>query len=550
MRYKNQSKEKNNGVVYTPPALAASVAEAIVAQFQPEPNQDTIKVLEPALGEGELALALLRILQAKYPKHQILLQAYDIDSQSLATSAARFKAEFPQVAINFSAADFLNLDDYGGEFDLIIANPPYVRTQTLAVGTSQQLAQRFGLHGKVDIYYAFFIAALEALKEGGIAGFITSNKYLTISSGRSLRRYLYEHARLLTISDLGDTKVFANAAVLPCVTVFTKRGLLAGAESYQVQFNSVYLSNATDQPVPINHVCDCVGQAGHFIDLQGSCYQAQTGYVVLGAASAEAPWVLTSKDQEQWLEQVQRNTWKSFGEVAPVRVGIKTCADNVFLFDRACSELEFELTKPLITHRNAGCYRPNLTERWSVLYPHYDQNGRQQAYDLTHYPKSQAYLCKHYDQLNGRAYVHKAGRAWYELWVPQKPALWAHSKIVFRDIAEYPQFWLVTEDAVINGDCYWMDFAPDAATDVMYLMLAVANSRFIVDFYDRKFNTKLYSSKRRFMKQYVERFPIPDPKRPLCQEIISLVQELLATKDNTKDLKARIDDLVAVAFTG
>ena len=73
MRYKNQSKEKNNGVVYTPPALAASVAEAIVAQFQPEPNQDTIKVLEPALGEGELALALLRILQAKYPKHQILL---------------------------------------------------------------------------------------------------------------------------------------------------------------------------------------------------------------------------------------------------------------------------------------------------------------------------------------------------------------------------------------------------------------------------------------------------------------------------------------------
>ncbi len=68
------------------------------------------------------------------------------------------------------------------------------------------------------------------------------------------------------------------------------------------------------------------------------------------------------------------------------------------------------------------------------------------------------------------------------------------------------------EGTIVNGDCYWLindnDNMPE---NILWLVLAVANSHFIEDFYDIKFQNKLYSNRRRFITQYVEQFPIPDP---------------------------------------
>jgi hypothetical protein len=155
----------------------------------------------------------------------------------------------------------------------------------------------------------------------------------------------------------------------------------------------------------------------------------------------------------------------------------------------------------------------------------------------------------HFDQLDSRNYLKKAKRNWYEIWVTQNPDLWSHRKIVFRDISEYPQFWYEPADTVINGDCYWIEFNESVPDDIIYLMLAVANSTFVVNFYDRKFNTKLYSAKRRFMTQYVEKFPLPDPTRKECAKIVSLVKEVLASRTLNHEKKQEIDLLVEKMFS-
>jgi len=72
--------------------------------------------------------------------------------------------------------------------DLIIANPPYVRTQILGAEKAQLLAKKFNLKGRVDLYYPFLIAMTHALKEGGLLGVITSNRYLFTKSGNSIRK--------------------------------------------------------------------------------------------------------------------------------------------------------------------------------------------------------------------------------------------------------------------------------------------------------------------------------------------------------------------------
>jgi hypothetical protein len=158
---------------------------------------------------------------------------------------------------------------------------------------------------------------------------------------------------------------------------------------------------------------------------------------------------------------------------------------------------------------------------------------------------------KHAEQLRGRTYVAEAGREWFEIWVPQRPSDWACPKIAFPDISETSRFFLVESGWIVNGDCYWIKLLPGKEQFWLHLMLAVANSSFILKFYDAVFHNKLYAGRRRFMSQYVKRFPLPKASR--AKEILSLVPLLLsaaAAQDRTvvERLQAQLDAAVWRAF--
>ena len=253
-----------------------------------------------------------------------------------------------------------------------------------------------------------------------------------------------------------------------------------------------------------------------------------------------------------WISKVESNTWMRFANLGKVRVGIKTTADNVFIGeDWSGDRADIELLKPLITHRNAGQIVPNNESHWKVLYTHTTVNGKKTAYDINEFPKAKAYLESHYEQLSGRSYIQKANRKWYEIWVPQNPEAWQHKKIVFRDISERPEFWYDETGAIVNGDCYWIDIFPGTLEDIVYLALAVANSKFIEKYYDVKFNTKLYSGKRRFQTQYVEQFPIPYYGSEKAKQAIELVKKIIAigSEKESYSYKKELDQIVEELFS-
>jgi hypothetical protein len=74
-----------------------------------------------------------------------------------------------------------------------------------------------------------------------------------------------------------------------------------------------------------------------------------------------------------------------------------------------------ELLRPLITHRIAGQISPENNSFWQVLYTHTNIGGKKTAFDINQYPNSFHYLTKHRAQLEGRTYVKKANRNWYEI---------------------------------------------------------------------------------------------------------------------------------------
>lgn len=546
MRYSNESKSKANGVVYTPSEMADYVAQ-LMLRYADKKSHKEISILDPAVGEGELLVAMINAVKSDCCRIKVV--GYETDQLVGEDTQSKLRQMFPDIDIEIRIGDFLSAveDGSAGKYDYVIANPPYIRTQIMGSDKAQGIAERLSLTGRVDIYYAFLVCTKDVLKNHSIAGYITSNKFMTIKAGSSVRQYMLQNYQMYHITDLGDTKLF-NASVLPCIMVFS---LGKTSEKENVHFSSVYQEQNEEQSAEcINNIFDKIDESGYFVIPDGRCYHYQQG--TIQSVEKDALWTIASEENQKWLSKVESNTWMYFSQMGKVRVGIKTTADNVFIGeDWSGKKAEIELLMPLITHRNAGQIVPNSTSQWKVLYTHTTKNGKKVAYNLDQFPKAKAYLESHYDQLAGRKYVIQAHRNWYEIWVPQNPDAWQHKKIVFRDISERPEFWYDETGAVVNGDCYWIDIFPGTMDEVVYLALAVANSKFIEKYYDIKFNTKLYSGKRRYQTQYVEQFPIPYYGSELAEKAIELVRKIIAggCENDSSSYKKELDEIVEQLFS-
>lgn len=557
---------KANGVHYTPPELASFLAgvtiEALGGAKKP------LRVLDPACGDGGLLRAVVEMTPASARDH-LFLTGYETDSIAI-EKAAYSLSGLGAGAIVLKEQDFLSLEGVEPrngqrslfdadepvfeQFDMVIANPPYVRTQVLGAQTSQKLAARFQLTGRVDLYHAFTQAMANVLKPGGVLGLLTSNRFLTVKSGAALRQLLRQEFALEAIYDLGDTKLF-TAAVLPVIVVAKKQ---RAESSSQCIFDRVYehrIGAAKDEPTTSYPSIlealqdrDCDG----LVNTPKGTYAVERGVL---SVSEEEAWSLSTPAVDAWLQTVNSHRECSFSDIAKVRVGIKTTADEVFLrddWDRLPESPmpEEELLRPLLTHHEANRWfaDPKNEKGKRVLYPHTVRDGKRMPVALDDYPRAAAYLRHHEVRLRRRKYVIDSGRKWYEIWVPQNPEGWKKEKIVYPDISEQPRFLLDRTGAVVNGDCYWITLNEGVNSDWLLLMLAVANSTFITRYYDAVYHNKLYSGRRRFMTQYVGGFPLPSLKTECGEKIVRLVTEMLSSGKREADLEQQIDRFVWEAF--
>ncbi|MGW5515759.1 Eco57I restriction-modification methylase domain-containing protein [Nocardia africana] len=268
-----------------------------------------------------------------------------------------------------------------------------------------------------------------------------------------------------------------------------------------------------------------------------------------GAFDPAIPWRMSRPDTDEWLGRIAAGTWRTFGEVARIRVGIKTNADRVFISDRwedrpCCPEPE--LLRELLTHHDVAPWRIARARDTRVLYPYEISCSCRTPVDLGEYPDAAAYLAQYKDTLAARDYLTGTGREWFEIWVPQRPHLWCRPKVVFPDISVAPRFALDRSGAVVNGDCYWMSLADIGDERIAYLLMGVANSTLGLRFYDAVCGNRLYAGRRRWITQYVTRLPLPDPNTDAGQRLTDLAREL--ANGAAEPDAALLDRRVAAAF--
>lgn len=546
---------KSTGATFTPTALADFLSNKILKYA----NAKESVILDPACGNGALLVSIAEKINGS---SDFELRGYETNVDYLLEAKNNLSKIVSEQQYQIELQDFIDFatpcnndlfsTNQNQEFaDIIIANPPYVRTQILGAEKSQQIAKTYNLKGKIDLYFPFLIGMTNALKKDGIMGVITSNRYLTTKSGAEIRKFLLENYDILEVMDLGDSKLF-DAAVLPAILIGKKKTSKKQL-AVPCYFTKIYEEfHPQKNTIKQSSVYDILQQdnSGVYSVADGRIFSYSIGLLKHSHVKTNI-WQMTNDIENQWIEQIQRNTAFCVGDKFKVRVGIKSCADNVFLnehWDKEEFIPENELLKPLISRENI--------ERWScttencvkVLYPHFSKNGKREVYDLQEFSNAEKYLNKHKTQLESRDYVIQAGRKWYEMWVPQNPELWKNPKLVFPDISIGALFSYDESGAIVNGNCYWIASQTEKEKELLFLIQGIANSSLMAQYHDLCFNNKLYSGRRRYLSQYIEKYPIPNPENEFSKRIIEIVKQLNSKKSSVDILEKGLNDCILKSF--
>ncbi|MBU4501688.1 MAG: N-6 DNA methylase [Nanoarchaeota archaeon] len=116
--------------------------------------------------------------------------------------------------------------------DCLVGNPPYTRqeelTQTFGIKYKQKLSNiikgEFGItvDGQASIYVHFFIHNTTFLKERGRFGYITSNSWLDVTYGKTLKKFFLDNYRILAIIESGIERWFEYADINTSIIILEK----------------------------------------------------------------------------------------------------------------------------------------------------------------------------------------------------------------------------------------------------------------------------------------------------------------------------------------
>lgn len=574
---KSVSEIKETGSHYTSTDLSKYMAKKLLKYAELAVTGREQSVLDPSCGGGELLKAICNEIGTE----SLEVIGMDTDEDAIDETSNYLKGS-NNSSIHLFNTDYLGLFDNESEFDLfsesvtrddfwcskeeydglkkvdlIIANPPYVRTQVLGAERAQNLGSKFNLSGRVDLYHIFLVAMTKHLKDNGLICVITSNRYLTTAGGKDIRKFLDENYEILEVIDLGDTKLFEAAAVLPAIFIGRKRSKNNTKKNDKVKFSRIYEKPTVDVAEECDSIFEVLAkeESGYF-RVNEKKYEVTVGVLKIPENSKEL-WVMASKEDNLWAEEVKERAKHMFEDVFHVRVGIKTTADKVFI-KKNWNVLEdyirpeSEVLKPLISSDNTGKWSfPNKMGDLKILYTHEVKEGKRKAINFDNYPKAKAYLESHKEVLSARNYVIKANRKWYEIWVPQDPSAWSKPKVVFPDISAEPKFAVDTNGHLVDGNCYWLSLKNEEDTDLLYLASTVANSKFMIRFHEIEFQNKLYAGRKRYLTQYVKRYPLPDPHSIHSQRLIELGKILTSTELSEEQFityEEEIESVVLQAF--
>ena len=192
-------------------------------------------------------------------------------------------------------------------FDVIVANPPYMKTEEMKFKTQDEFNycknKYVTAYRRFDKYFIFIEKAIRQLNDGAGVGLVIPNKWMTIGAGTKLRELLVTQGLVAEVIDFGNELLFAGKSTYICLLILS-RSTKSSVWYRNVHDYKKWLLNPGDKGMSLP-----------------SALLQQYG---------SAPWVLPANMTEaRVLSKLVSNSIK-LGKFADVINGIQSSAEDVY----------------------------------------------------------------------------------------------------------------------------------------------------------------------------------------------------------------------------
>jgi adenine-specific DNA-methyltransferase len=415
-----------------------SLIDQIKTDFKSEVDKPFMKKISEARGKAEnIAIEITNLTtfgQKIDPKLQKNLEAatttltkleadrLDILQNKIFDKAFEWRFEFPEV---------LNDDgDFVG-FDVVIGNPPYIQLQSMKEVSEQLEIFEYKTYEKTgDIYSLFYERGNTIIKDNGLLGYITSNKWMRAGYGKTTRNYFLKFTQPQLLIDLGSG-IFEEATVDSNLFLFKK-------SNYSTGFKALDITKE-------KHVKDLTLFEGNYLKID---------------PKIDENWTISSTVEQNIKTKIESSGKPLKHWDININYGIKTGYNEAFVISRAKKEeliaedpKSEEIIKPLLRGRDIKLYHAEFADLWLLYIPwHFPLqnnknvkgNSKEAEVEFEkQYPAVFNHLLIYKDKLLARNKAETGIRyEWFALqrWAADYYQEFEKEKIIFQEMVQYSSF--------------------------------------------------------------------------------------------------------------
>lgn len=412
-----------NGAVYTPKTIRDYIVETSFKKLKTS-DYTTLVVGDIACGAGAFLYSVAKKIKKQTQKsfYQIFkenifgldISDYAIERTKILLTLLALSEEEDRENFEFNLfiGNTLSFDWYEtyqsfDGFDIVVGNPPYVRSKHLSQETAKLMSQwEVTRAGNSDLYIPFFEIALKYLKnQTGVLGYITVNTFKRSLNARKLRTYFSSNQLNLSILDFGNHQVFSKKSTYTCIVLIQKN------TNESILYEKINPKDIT--------------QKREFNQIKYAFLDDKKG------------WLLNKSEVLKNIKKIEA-TGTPLGDKYPIKNGLATLSNDVFIFKPTDEDenyyyrQEYKIEKAIcrdVIKPNRLKHEDEIeTLKEQIIFPYYKEN-RPKEYNIVsskmrlidepyfkkNFPCAYSYLLTHKRQLLGRD-KGKASKkyAWYE----------------------------------------------------------------------------------------------------------------------------------------
>ncbi len=411
----------------------------------------------------------------------------------------------------------------GEGIDVLIGNPPYIRSSSLSHEYSQRIRENYKTtaKGNYDLSIAFIEHALDTLAPDGLASYVLTHKFMTSAYGTEICRRLAIDARVLNVEDFQDYQVFPGYTTYTCILTFARK---PPAKRFSVTHFPQGVDGRRDPGTGESSTLPITRLQTH-------------------------PWHFATDLTHTALRLLRDPRHPLLGDVfGEILQGLRTGANSVFVIpSRNEPAIEKELLVPFVGGEHIHRCRVDSDE-YRLIFP-YRRTEFGETVPLSEqelrerYPNAWAYLLRHRPVLEERSF--SGPLCWYNYSRSQNLDLPCLRKLLIREMLPRAEFAADAEGRLAFCSGYGLE-AQRMDAETLQLWTAVLCTP-TMEFSLRHNGTQLQSGWFRLLKHHLKRVRLPAfDARDLAQARKQAIT-FSHSPAETEPLKA-LDNVVSRAF--